>query len=393
MEIQVLYLRSDNANRQERDKRDLDYISQLSELSHHELILQPAVPKQELTMVYVSGGGVEGDFVKIADQLQDPVFILTLNENNSLAASMEMLCYLQQQRRTGEIIHGSPEHTAQRIDRLVRCFETKTRLKGMRFGCIGKPSDWLIASKVDPIIAKKACGIELVEIDMQEMFEEIERHEYEENQYTRMVQCQGYDAKEMRLALDIYGAVKRIVQRYQLQAVSIRCFDLLVPIHSTGCLALAILNAEGIYAGCEGDMTSLLSMAILGMLSKKPVFLCNPSRILSDQDIIFAHCTLPITMPTAFHFMTHYESDLGVALAGRLKEGPCTVFKCSQDLRQHFVQAGEIVENLHESHLCRTQIHVRLQDTTPLLKHPICNHHLIVLGDDAALIEEFFHWI
>ena len=35
--------------------------------------------------------------------------------------------------------------------------------------------------------------------------------------------------------------------------MTVRCFDLLGRIGTTGCLALAILNAEGIPAACEGD--------------------------------------------------------------------------------------------------------------------------------------------
>ena len=38
---------------------------------------------------------------------------------------------------------------------------------------------------------------------------------------------------------------KRLVEKYELSAVTIKCFDLLNTVHTTGCLALAILNAVG----------------------------------------------------------------------------------------------------------------------------------------------------
>ena len=45
-------------------------------------------------------------------------------------------------------------------------------------------------------------------------------------------------------------------------------------------------------------MPSLIAMTLIGKLTDQPVFMCNPSRILSQQkQIIFAHCTLPLTMP------------------------------------------------------------------------------------------------
>ena len=229
---------------------------------------------------------------------------------------------------------------------------------------------------------------------MEEFFAEIEKHQVEENEYTRQLRQQPWPEAEMQKSLEIYGALKRICQKYQLAGVTVRCFDLLGPVKSTGCLALAILNAEGVYGGCEGDMPSLIAMTLIGKLTDQPVFMCNPSRILSQQkQIIFAHCTLPLTMPSAFRLMTHFESDLGVALAGHLREGDATVFKCSALMDRYFVQDGEIVENLNEKHLCRTQIRVSLpQGLDTLLREPIGNHHLIVLGHYASRVQEFFRF-
>ena len=123
--------------------------------------------------------------------------------------------------------------------------------------------------------------------------------------------------------------------------------------------------------------------------------MANPSRILSDKkEIIFAHCTLPITMPLTFRCMTHYESDLGVAFQGDLKEGPVTVFKCSGLLDQYFVAGGELVENLHEANLCRTQLKLRLKEGLDYFTtRSIGNHHLICLGDYTEVVKEFFRWM
>ena len=67
------------------------------------------------------------------------------------------------------------------------------------------------------------------------------------------------------------------MDRYDLIGVSVRCFDLLDTVCSTGCLGLSILNSLGVYGGCEGDMPALLSMAILGSLTGQDQFMCNPS--------------------------------------------------------------------------------------------------------------------
>jgi L-fucose isomerase-like protein len=156
-----------------------------------------------------------------------------------------------------------------------------------------------------------------------------------------------------------------------------------------------VLNAEGIYGGCEGDVPSLISMCVAGELTGQPIFMANPSRILSDDnDIIFAHCTLPLNMPTSFELMTHFESDLGVAFRGHIQEGPVTIFKTGGLMQQYFAAAGELKENLKERNLCRTQVRIHLDEQTLeyFLTESIGNHHMIINGDWVELIDEFYKW-
>ncbi|MBQ1810554.1 MAG: hypothetical protein II016_05490, partial [Erysipelotrichaceae bacterium] len=145
---------------------------------------------------------------------------------------------------------------------------------------------------------------------------------------------------------------------------------------------------------CEGDVPALVSMAVLGELSGRPVFMANPSRIDTEHnEIVFAHCTLPLSMPRDFEIMTHYESQSGVAFRGKLQEGPVTVFKCDGLMKRHFVSSGVLKENLSEFNLCRTQIKLHLDEPVSyFLQDSIGNHHLIVEGDYSALLREFFRW-
>ncbi len=70
------------------------------------------------------------------------------------------------------------------------------------------------------------------------------------------------------------------MDKYDLKGLTIRCFDLLSTVHNTGCIALSLLNDEGIISSCEGgDVPALISMLILNALSDEPVFMANPSSI------------------------------------------------------------------------------------------------------------------
>ena len=346
----------------------------------------------DFALLYVASGGSEGFFLEVFEQLkQRHCYILTSGDSNSLAASMEILSFLRKHGGSGEILHGDIEEIASKIRSLQAAFRAKARLKGKKIGCIGTPSDWLIASSYSPDAMMQKLGLGFVSIPMEELLAEIAREEYEPNQYTQLFQQQTFDRQEIEKALFVYGAFKRLCARYDLCGVSVRCFDLLDTVHTTGCLGLSILNSEGIYGGCEGDIPSLLSMAILGSITNEPLFLCNPSRFdTKNGEAVFAHCTIPTTMLKAFCLNTHFESGIGVAVQGTFEEGPCTVFKCEGDLSRYHAQEGVIKAVPFSDTLCRTQIKVCLDDFSYFLTAPINNHHIICRGNHAADVDAFF---
>lgn len=326
---------------------------------------------QPLCLIYVRTGGTEGIFKKLLPSLleksQRPFYLLTSGQSNSLAASMEILSYLQQRNLRGEILHGSTDYVTARIEALFRVEEARRQLQGARLGIIGKPSDWLISSDADYKAVRERLGIELVNIPMQELLDTI-------------------------VSNDIYGGLKTIIDRYQLKGFTLRCFDLLTSLKTTGCLALARLNAEGYVAGCEGDVPAMLSMMIIRTLTGFSGFQANPARINPETgELLFAHCTIPLNMVESYELDTHFESGIGVGVRGFMKAGPVTLFKVSGDLNRHFVAEGSLIKNTTEPNLCRTQQVIRLADkrqATYFLTQPIGNHHIVVPGHIGWLLEE-----
>lgn len=324
-----------------------------------------------LHLIYIRTGGTEGIFKPLLPQLlqqsKQPFYLLTSGKSNSLAASMEILSYLNQQGITGEIIHGSTAYIRHRIKVLEQATEARSKMLGCKLGLIGEPSDWLISSRFDRHIVKQRLGIELVYIPIQELL-------------------------EMPNVKKIYEALKTLVEKYQLQGFTLRCFDLLTTIHDTGCMALAQLNAEGIVAGCEGDVPAMLSMKIIQSLTGVSGFQANPASIDPEKgEMLFAHCTIPLNMVERYEVDTHFESGIGVGIRGYMKEGPVTIFKVAGDLSRHFIAEGTLVRNQAKPDLCRTQQVIELDDkgqTRYFLTHPIGNHHIIVPGHLKELLEE-----
>ena len=350
-------------------------------------------------LVYVRTGGTENAFKAVFPHLDGPVRLLTSGASNSLAASMEVLSFLRQQGREGEILHGSAAYIAERIAALSRAARARRRLQGSRAGVVGRPSDWLIASDPDHAAVRDRLGIELMDIPMEEFVTEIRRGHCEEpsgfplksirHSVNRKVTQSVFDG-----ALEIYGALKRLIGRYGLSAVTVRCFDLLTSVGNTGCIALALLNAEGIPAGCEGDIPTMLTMCVSNALFDVPGFMANPSRMdPSTGEMVFAHCTVPFNMLRDYSYDTHFESGIGVAVKGELPEGPVTLFKMAPGLDRCFAAEAGLIKNLSEKRLCRTQVLIRLDDRSLcrdyFLKDPIGNHHVIVPGRHAQEIRDF----
>ena len=345
-------------------------------------------------LIFIKSGGVEGKFKQIYKQIKGPYLLLSSGLHNSFAASLEIASFLKQEGEKVEIIHGDSDYIARRIKELSKIFEVKNRLASTKLGVIGKPSDWLIASDVDYKKVKDNLGISLIDIKMDELVKEIEQDHNFTHSKLNDIKNKGFDSKSIDGALKIYSGFKAIVNKYKFDGITVRCFDLLEIYKNTGCLGLSLLNDEGIAAGCEGDIPALISMVILHYLTNEPVFMANLSSIDIDKnEIILAHCTLPLNMPDEFYLKTHFESGLGVGIKGVIGEGEATIFKLSRDGKEYFVSGGEIIENLNSENLCRTQIRFRMNEGVKyFLQNSLGNHHLICKGDYNKLVREFFKW-
>ena len=349
-----------------------------------------------LDLIFVRTGGTENKFRELLPTLQQssssPFYLLTSGESNSLAAAMEILSYLQDNGCHGEILHGSPSRVSGRIRLLAKVEQARRKLAGARLGIVGEPSDWLISSRWDADKVRQLLGIELVNIPMEELLSDIRQTPV---RGLSAAELSSYGDCDMRIkaslpvALQVHEALRSLVGRHSLQGFTLRCFDLLSAVCNTGCLALALLNADGVVAGCEGDVPAMLSMKLGQALTQSSGFQANPAHIDPDTgEVLFAHCTIPFDMVRRYELDTHFESGIGVGIRGYVEPGPVTVFKVAGDLSRYFVEEGELIRCEASPGLCRTQMVVRLPHVDYFLTHPIGNHHIVFRGHHRAGFEE-----
>ncbi len=336
-------------------------------------------------LIYIRTGGSEELFKAL--NLKGDIRLLTSGKENSLAAAMEILSYVNSRGGRGGILHGTPSEIAAWLRSSaaadvpagggdaastagntgwIRPLPSGMRLDGVRIGVIGAPSDWLIASGVDYSKACARLGVEMMDISIEELVDEIKKSDCDLRSF------QGSEA--------VYEALRVLVARHGLQALTLRCFDLLSLVGNTGCLALARLNSEGVISSCEGDIPTLVTMLIASKLTGCPGFQCNLSRISGDE-LLFAHCTVPLSMAESYTYTTHFESGIGTAVKAELPLGKVTVFKVAPDLERMAVIPGELVRNQSEPGLCRTQVIVKAPGAAGyFLRESLANHHVIVPG-------------
>lgn len=341
----------------------------------------------DLVLILVQSGGSENLFIKNFAQFKEPYYLLTYGVNNSLAASLEILAFLKNHNLKGEVLHGDTDYIRSRIKALAPIEPTK---KGSaNLGLIGRSSDWLISSDVDPKTALEKFDVNLVYVPIQELIDECNK--LSSFEIYDSLKDKKFDPKEVSKAERLYNAIKVLVKKYNLSGFTIRCFDLLGTLKTTACLALSHFNDEGIIATCEGDVPSMLGMYVAQKMLNEAAFQCNPSRIdTKNNEILLAHCTIPCNICKSFVLDTHYESGIGVGIHGEVKEGDATIFRLNSALTECFVEEGTIKNNQYENKLCRTQIVCNFPELDKILKTPLGNHELIILGHHKEALVKYF---
>lgn len=344
-------------------------------------------------------GGTEHLALKALEEMPGPALLMAHPDQNSLPASLEILCLLRQRGRSGRIVLlNESEHGYEELANFAKLQATWERMQGLRLGRIGKPSDWLVGSLPDAAIVKRAWGPELVDVDLEALRKAIaEVNPAEAQALCRSVKEKSASVMEptdadLMLASRVTAALRKVVRDHDLDACSVRCFDLVLELKTTGCLALATLLDEGMVAGCEGDVPATLTMLWMQAMTGQISFMANPQDMnLSDNTLWLAHCTIARSLVKSYALRSHFESSLGVGIQGELEPGPITLARIGgTDLRGLFLADGELLGNGASENRCRTQVQVCLDaDLNELLQRPMGNHHVLLRGHWAQQLRDY----
>ena len=361
------------------------------------LLADPADADHDLLVIPVMTGGTESSFLKIWPAIKrsgKALLLAATGSDNSLPAALEILSWLKANEPDADaaIVHGSHARLASQIRDRLDLEKITAGLRTRVAGIIGEPSEWLIASMPDPAFLEKRLGIRFVTLSMDAFARHADKAEAGSlSEFARIFYKTGEcrNTSELARAAKIYGGLIRVIKAHGLNALTLRCFDILTSNQTTGCLALAKLNDDGIPAACEGDVPAMLTMMVLQAATGKAGFMANPSSIAGNQ-VIFAHCTCPLSLLQSFSLPTHFESGIGLAVAGEFAPDTFTLCRLDFVAGRYALASGRSLPHAMATNLCRTQLKLDLPGASDyFFSRPLGNHHVLVPGDHTARLQRW----
>lgn len=356
------------------------------------------IPSNAYKMAFIGSGGIEDKVAQNFSILPYPVTLLSDGLYNSLAASLEISACFGSKDMKVRIIHGPVPDMVRQVLNHHQAFAAKRALKGKRIGVLGIPAPWLVASHVDYLLASQRWGVTYVDIPAEEIYKRFysitdDEIGVEASIFANQAKaCQDTTPEDLLCSMRLYKSVKELCASFKLDAVTLSSYSFTDKLKTSGCLASALLNDEGIPAGTEGDLQAIMTMLMVHTVTGKPSFMGNPSFIDPNRnELVLAHCSVPTRMVDEFIIRDHFETHKGIALQGLMHEGDITLFKCGGEcLDEYYLSEGYLTENTNFISACRTQFRLKMDKPVGyFLNNPLGNHHILLSGKHSEALQEF----
>ena len=226
--------------------------------------------------------------------------------------------------------------TTDKILRQLQVLNLMEEMKHTRVASIGNRCAGMTETAFDEFALLERIGSRVVTIDESELLEEVNKASVSEiAQICAMLKqrfcCITSTDVQLTESVAYYLAIKKLVERYGLSGLAIKCYTKYM---GKICLAGALLAEEGVVCACEGDVNNTVMMKILNVLSGDCV---NCTDILQpdveSNTILFAHCG-----NTGFS-LAPSDNDLELCPVRIMEQGVCGRFVC----KPGFVTAADLV--------------------------------------------------
>lgn len=243
-----------------------------------------------------------------------------------------------------EYIYGFPDdlELISKLKEIIRVFEVIKKLRKSTIGAFGSRVPGYYDSNFDELSLRKALGIRFEFFDLAQVFSEFSKIKDKEVMETvgmiypfKKINVDEYIQNSIRL----YISIKRLIQEYNLSALSIKCWpDMENILNIMPCSVISRLGDDGIPTACEGDMLGTVSMLILNYFNEDVTSLMD----IYDFDFkrnafLIFHCgSCPTKMAVNKSVIEHKQhsvvsTHVGIVNEFGLKPGKCGILRLRED--------------------------------------------------------------
>jgi len=225
-----------------------------------------------------------------------PVLLWSLPgmETGALCGSQQLTSYLKQLCHPYACVFGGLER-GEKLEQamaFIRAAAVRLQLRRARVGIAGHRPAGMTEAAASEFALKRAVGPRVVTLDLPGLLtragevEDAPARKAWKGVTGRAGACKVDEATGLD-SMKVYLAVKELVDKHSLSALTIGCYP-----HLMGrvCLAASLLADEGVPLGCEGDVNGAVAQLMLTRLTGQPTHNTDWLEPLEDGTVVFTHC-------------------------------------------------------------------------------------------------------
>lgn len=377
-----------------------DILSVFKDLEiYKDIITEPVtidVNNYELIIAYLLTGGTSKLAYKVLMSTdRKPVLIIAHSKHNSLASALSLRTKLLDAGVKVKLIYFLDKNDL--LMKFTRFYKGVVAGYSLKYLRIIEINDYPETSDEGKRFADR-FGAEIIHVNYDELWRiageaTINDIRELENLVHQYIDLSGTNKQYLDKVLRIYYALRKLLSIHGANAIVIDCFPLVLKYNITPCLAVAMMNAEGIPTACENDYYSLVSLFISLALTGYPGWISNPSGITSDGYLRFAHCTIAPVLGRNCFLTTHFETGNPYAVVCRFRADKVLFIRVDKGFDGLTIYRGKVVRSgLLEPGYCRTQLIIDTGTLKPeeFVEKATGNHHVFIPWS-KRLIESLKH--
>jgi len=203
----------------------------------------------------------------------------------------------------------------------------------------------------------------------------------------------GIEIGDVVNGVKLYLAAKKLIEEKGATAFTINDFTIMLEdlnaLPATPCIAITLLNDQGVPAACEADLNSLILQIIFKYLAGRPAWINDPVFDFKDGSVTYAHCTAPTKMAgyssegEPYAIDIHDETGKPAAIRTKFKVGQVvTIAQISSDFKKLIIRRAEIADVPIIELACRTKVKTFAKNVEKMLwNYEAPLHRVMVYGD------------